>query len=671
MTTPNQYTYPTLDTIVSSLTNPRKTFDQAKLAELAESIKSSGVHQPVLLRPLPASRLEETAHLKPRPIYELVSGERRYRASELAGKPTIPAIVSELTDSEVLDIQLIENLQREDLSPLEEAEGYEQLMRQTVDNTPISVDDVAAKIGKSRSYVYARLKLLDLGQEGRAAMRAGKLDASRALLIARIPDTAIQAKALKLILRDGSYEDQPMAYRMAARIIQEQYMLKLSEARFKITDATLVPAAGSCRECPKRTGANPDLFADVKGADVCTDPECYRAKEEAHSTAQLAQAQANGQTIITGREAKELMPSSWVTHVEGYLRLDDAADSPDKSKTLRALIGKQMEKDGIKPTLVANPHRDGELVAVLPRETASALLAAKGYQEQAAKVQADAARSAKADAAAEKQKAKTAFEEGWRLRVLGEAWRLVQADPSHEVLPQSIARHIAQHYVGMMNGDKAKRLAKLLELGKVAPKDALATWVKETDQPVDALLMLVAHHDVEYQPWIEEHQPNTPQNVGLMLVVTDAGVDIDGVKEALKIKIAAELKAEKAKEKADESTKSDPPLNPAAQAKGERGGEAKGKGRAQKPKGPAAPAARKPKTSTEEAMRGIAAAMQGEGEEEGADPGPSGSDPAADGGGNEGRATSPDADAGGVANGSENPLLNPDAAWPFPKKGAP
>lgn len=199
--------------------------------------------------------------------------------------------------------------------------------------------------------------------------------------------------------------------------------------------------------------------------------------------------------------------------------------------------------------------------------------------------------------------------------------------------------------MGLLNGDRAKRLAKLLELGKVAPKDALATWVRETEQPVDALMLLVAHHDVEYQPWLEQNQHQVPQNVGLMLVANDAAVDIEAVKEALRTKMAAELKAAKkraAEAESTEAAKDDLPLNPAAQAKGV-GGEAKAKGK--KGKGPAAPAARKPKTSAEEAMQGIAAAMQGQGEEGGADCGPLGSDPAADGGGDDGRATSPDSSA--------------------------
>jgi ParB/RepB/Spo0J family partition protein len=188
--------------IVTSLTNPRKTFDPAKMAGLTASIAASGVHQPVLLRPLPASRLADTASMKPRPEFELVAGERRLRASKAAGLQNIPAMVRELTDDQVLEIQIVENLQRDDLSELEEAEGYETLMQ----HSKLNADQVGTKIGKSRSYVYGRIKLLDLCQEARTSLRDGTVDASRALVVARIPDHKLQIRAMRIIdelERDG------------------------------------------------------------------------------------------------------------------------------------------------------------------------------------------------------------------------------------------------------------------------------------------------------------------------------------------------------------------------------------------------------------------------------------------------------------------------------------
>ena len=192
-----------LAAIVSSLTNPRKTFHAERLQELAESIQASGVHQPILVRPLPGDRVLET----PREVtHEIVAGERRYRASVLAGAPTIPALIRPLTDAQALEIQLVENLQRDDLTVLEEAEGYE-LLRAT---TGISAEDLATKIGRSKRYVFNRLKLLDLCQAGKDALRAGHIDASRALLIATIPSATQQQKALKEAQAVSSYNSEPV-----------------------------------------------------------------------------------------------------------------------------------------------------------------------------------------------------------------------------------------------------------------------------------------------------------------------------------------------------------------------------------------------------------------------------------------------------------------------------
>jgi ParB/RepB/Spo0J family partition protein len=122
--------------IIASTTNPRKAFDAAKLQELANSIASQGIHTPVIVRPLPASRLADTVGLKPRPEYELVAGERRLRAARLvlAQGPFagVPAIVRSLTDAEVLDIQLTENMQRDDLTHLEESDGIQLIHLKTI-----------------------------------------------------------------------------------------------------------------------------------------------------------------------------------------------------------------------------------------------------------------------------------------------------------------------------------------------------------------------------------------------------------------------------------------------------------------------------------------------------------------------------------------------------------
>lgn len=590
--------------------NPRKTFDPAKLQELADSIAATGVHQPILLRPLPASRVPDTFAARPKgaplPAYELVAGARRLRACKLAKVLEVPAMIRELTDSQALEIAIVENLQREDVSELEEAEGYEALMQ----HGDLTAEAVGAKIGKSRSYVYARLKLLDLCQEGRRSLREGKIDASKALLLARIPDHALQIKALKHI-EPGDY-GHAMSYRDAAAYIQREYMLRLDAARFKITDAALLPSAGACRDCTKRTGYAPELFTDVKSADVCTDPKCYRAKEEAHSNNTKREALARGQTIIDGREAKELMPSRWSSRVEGYLRLDDAADSPT-DKPLRKLIGKAMEQQGVQPTLIANPHHDGELVAVLLPAQVNELLKAQGHAEAADQVAGEAQQSAKHAAAQAKADAKAAFERAWRWELLEATWQRLNGEVGHHLSP-AMLRHLAIGKARSLNTDRAKRLCKLLDLGKVAPVAGIEGWVADHEAPAAALQLLVMEADVEHRPWLPD---DSQQNAGLFLVSEHHGIDPEAIKaqtqanqraDAAQAKAQAQAKAKKAAQSLDTEAPESASTQPPAALAGEvRGGGAGGR----KGTRPAARAAtEQPRTSKEHASAQIASALQ-------------------------------------------------------------
>src|SRR5205085_620474 len=174
-------------------------------------------------------------------------------------------------------------------------------------DTGTTKEEIGAKVGKSRAYVYGRLKLLDLCQPGRQAFFENKLDASRALLIARIPDEKLQLKALEEATRTDYYGSAP-SVRSLQTWLQQNVMLHLNRAVFKITDASLVEAAGTCGECPKRTGAAPELFADVDNADICTDPKCFHKKEDAHRAQIVAAAKAQGLEVIDGKQAKALRP---------------------------------------------------------------------------------------------------------------------------------------------------------------------------------------------------------------------------------------------------------------------------------------------------------------------------------------------------------------------------
>jgi ParB/RepB/Spo0J family partition protein len=355
-----------LAAIATSPTNPRKTFNQVKLAELAESIKASGVHQPILVRPLPGARLADTDRAV---THEIIAGERRYRASQLAGVLSIPALVRDLTDTQVLEIQLVENLQRDDLTELEEAEGYDTLMQAS----QLTAEAVGSKIGKSRSYVYGRLKLLDLSVECKHALREGKIDASRALLIARIPDTTLQTKALAEATR-LDFGGQPCSVRALQNWLQANVMLRLDRATFNPADSTLVIGVGNCTNCHKCTGANPDLFADVQGADICTDPVCFHEKEAAHRASVLDTAAKRGMRLIDGDEAGDIC-SQHSNYLDGYspLTQERTDTTTDQPATLGQLLGKDLGA----AVLIENPWTK-ELIAAVPTEEAEAMLLARG-----------------------------------------------------------------------------------------------------------------------------------------------------------------------------------------------------------------------------------------------------------------------------------------------------
>ena len=599
--------------VLPSATNPRKHFDPVKLQELADSIAASGVHQAVLVRPLPATRMADTAGMQPRPTHELVCGERRWRACTMAKVRALPAMVRELTDAQALEAQILENLQRDDLSPLEEAEGYQHLMQ----HSSMNADQVAAKIGKSRSYVYGRLKLLDLAPEARQALVKGQLDASRALLIARIPDGKLQAEATKQLTSVDYRGDPAYSARGAARHIEQHYMLRLNDAKFSRADAGLVPEAGACKSCAKRTGANPDLFTDIKGADVCTDPPCYRRKEQAHSDAQLQAARDSGAEVIEGREAKRLMPNSWSTRVEDHLRLDDKADSPT-DKPLRSLIGQQMKEQGVQPVLVANPHKPGEVVAVLPAEQVTALLHAAGQAKAAAKVKDDADSQAKYEARVDAAKTKSALEVGWRAEAVRRIAQRLDKDYlelSYSPLLEEVLRYAAMHFAGQFNTDRAKSLAKLLDLGKIAPKAGVEQWVRDHTDPAVALLVMVAYRDSEWCSYRSE-RGDSDYNAGLNLVAAQLGVDLREVEREYRADAKAKAKAAQKPKPAD-APKGDLPQAPAARRKRDASADAEGPA-ARRGRGAKAKPAQAPAIGEAQARESIAAAMQAQEPEPGA-----------------------------------------------------
>src|SRR5205814_1275517 len=262
------------------------------LAELAANIKTHGVLQPILVRPVP------------RGGYEIVCGERRWRASRTAGKDTIPARIVDLSDAEALELGVIENVQRENVHELDEGLGYKALIKQ--DPTLYTVETLAAKVGRSPKYIYGRLKLAELTPSLQKAFYEGKLTAGHAAEIARLQPKD-QERALsecfpghrttKAILKDK--DPRPIGVRELRDWIQREIHLSLANAPFDANDPNLLPAAGPCSTCPKRSGSNPLLFADtIKRADVCTDRECFKAKVGALVELRVKQSEEAGEKPV-------------------------------------------------------------------------------------------------------------------------------------------------------------------------------------------------------------------------------------------------------------------------------------------------------------------------------------------------------------------------------------
>jgi ParB family chromosome partitioning protein len=162
--------------------NPRRAFSEAELAELADSIRQHGVIQPIVVRPV------KGAHDR----YEIIAGERRWRASQAAGLHEVPIVPVDVNDSDALQLAIIENVQREDLNPLEEAQGYHALAGEFKRNQ----EDIAKIVGKSRSHVANMMRLTKLPAEVQAYIASGKLSAGHARALIGVPDPLAAAKQI-------------------------------------------------------------------------------------------------------------------------------------------------------------------------------------------------------------------------------------------------------------------------------------------------------------------------------------------------------------------------------------------------------------------------------------------------------------------------------------------
>jgi ParB/RepB/Spo0J family partition protein len=348
------------------------------LTSLAASIKTVGVMQPVVVRKLTAMR--DLAS------YELIAGERRWRAADMAGLAHVPAIVRDVADADLLAFQLVENLQRETISALEEAEAYRDFMQ----DKGMKADEVGDLVGVSRAQVYNRLKLLKLQPAVLDALESRRIDHTHALRIARVPAAKLQRKALERAVQTD-HRGQQISDRELGEWIREHLMVRLDGAPFELHDATLEtrkPGQFSCQDsalrnlppcvvCDNCSKQDQDFDFEVQAAYgdeavVCMDKPCFETKVVLFYERQVDKLRAEGRTIIDGAAAKEAKPHNFLgAPLKGYVELSDAN---------RKALGKA----GLAAAqILVDPHT-GKPIEVISLEDADRITTEKGGKKPTA-----------------------------------------------------------------------------------------------------------------------------------------------------------------------------------------------------------------------------------------------------------------------------------------------
>lgn len=275
--------------------------------ELSKSVAKFGVMQAILLREHPDQPGK----------YQLIFGHRRFLASRVAKLETIPASIKEVADDDILDLQVTENLQRKDVHPMDEAVAFQLLMKRK----SYSIEEIGARFAKKPEFIAQRLKLNDLAPELQKDFKANKMLVGHALLICRLGhNDQLTLKKNRFSAHEG--------YGSVSNIqdyIERHVIHKLSAAPFKLNDVTLNPGAGPCHTCPKRSGANRLLFADVKEDDRCFDAGCFQAKLDAHFLTELRNIIETKPNIILVKDRHDNLPKP-VTVLLKEMKVDVLGD---------------------------------------------------------------------------------------------------------------------------------------------------------------------------------------------------------------------------------------------------------------------------------------------------------------------------------------------------------
>jgi ParB/RepB/Spo0J family partition protein len=285
------FQYLPLTALFESKTNPRTFYDPQDLAELAASAKVHGIIQALIARPKNKK-------------YEIVAGSRRFRAAKMAGLSAVPVSIRELDDQTVLEFQLVENVQRVDIHPLEAGAGYARLL----DMPGYTAEVLAQKIGHDASYVTKRVSFTRLVPQLAKDFREDRIHIGHALALARLsPASQQEVLNAKVLFRETGHrigntftkgDWQAIHVKELETWIATNILLDLHSAPWKKDDDTLVPRAGPCTTCPKRSSANAVLFDDLPKKELCLDHSCFREKMTAHIVRIEAAAAADGHPLV-------------------------------------------------------------------------------------------------------------------------------------------------------------------------------------------------------------------------------------------------------------------------------------------------------------------------------------------------------------------------------------
>jgi ParB/RepB/Spo0J family partition protein len=310
--------------------NPRG--EVGDVTELASSIKSQGVVVPLLVRLLgPQDGGDD------RVSYEVVSGHRRLKAAKEAGLDAVPCDVREMNEVQALELNLTEQINRKDLTPLEEGSACRSLQ----EISGYTVGQVAQRLGQSPSWVVRRLTLCDLAPEVQDALTKGVLRLTVAQAIAALPAQALQVKAFQRVAKAwGAGAESDFTVDLDLQVIRDEICRPLKGSAWKLTDELLVPEAGACSVCPHNS-ANakmPGLFDSGKAAPQCANPSCYDDKARAVWAKKSEKAKEDGAKILPVAEGKKLFASGALPYSSRYVEASAVVQEDRQKRSWRQLV---------------------------------------------------------------------------------------------------------------------------------------------------------------------------------------------------------------------------------------------------------------------------------------------------------------------------------------------